>query len=141
MGDNIPPVDSRQDLTGALAADPDVQLAVVFGSAANDTLHRRSDVDIAVTGVASTTRLAALAVTLSRIAGREVDLIALETAPPLLRFEIARSGVVLVARHRHLWPEFQARAMVDWWDWAPLAGRFAAAAMARLQSQTHHGPA
>ena len=134
-------MDSLHDLTSALAADPDVLLAVVFGSAAKGTLHRRSDLDIAVMGVPSTTRLAGPAVTLSRIAGREVDLVALETAPPLLRFEIARDGAVLVARDRHRWPDFQARAMVDWWEWAPLAHRFAAAAIARLQSRADHGPA
>ena len=139
--DKIDPVDSLRDLTLALSADPDVQLAVVFGSAAKGTLHRQSDLDIAVMGVPSTTRLAGVAVTLARIAGREIDLIALETAPPLLRFEIARDGAVLVARDRHLWPDFQARAMVDWWEWAPLAQRFATAAIARLQSQAHHGPA
>ncbi len=92
-------------------------------------------------GVLSTTRLAGLAVTLARIAGREVDLIPLETAPPLLRFEIARDGAVLVERQPHLWSDFQARAMVDWWEWAPLARRFASAAMARLQSQAGHGRA
>ncbi len=134
-------MDSLQDLTFALSADPDVQLAVVFGAAAKGALHRRSDLDIAVMGLQSTSRLAALAVTLARIAGREVDLIPLETAPPLLRFEIARDGAVLLERTPHLWPDFQARAMVDWWEWAPLARRFAAAAMARLQSQTSHGPA
>ncbi|MDO8680498.1 MAG: nucleotidyltransferase domain-containing protein [Acidobacteriota bacterium] len=134
-------MDSLQDLTSALAADPDVQLAVVFGSAAKGTLHRRSDLDLAVMGVPSTTRLAGLAVTLARIAGREVDLIPLETAPPLLRFEIARDGAVLIERHPHLWSDFQVRAMVDWWEWAPLARRFASAAMARLQSQAGHGPA
>ena len=134
-------MDSLQELAAALTADPDVQLAVVFGSAARGALHRRSDLDIGVMGLRSTTRLAALAVTLARIAGREVDLIQLETAPPLLRFEIARDGAVLAARAPHLWPDFQARAMVDWWEWAPLARRFAAAAMARLGSQAGHGRA
>lgn len=133
-------MDSLQDLTSALSADPDVRLAVVFGSAAKGTLHRRSDLDIAVMGVPSPARLAGLAVTLARIAGREVDLIPLETAPPLLRFEIARDGAVLIQRAPHLWPDFRARAMVDWWEWAPLARRFATAAMARLQAQADHGP-
>jgi len=92
-------------------------------------------------GLRSTTRVAALAVTLARIAGRHVDLIELETAPPLLRFEIARDGAVLLERVPHLWRDFQARAMVDWWEWAPFARRFAAAAMTRLQSQVGDGPA
>ena len=134
-------MDSLKNLTSALAADPDVQLAVVFGSAAKGASHRRSDLDIGIMGLPSTQRLAALAVTLARTAGREVDLIPLETAPPLLRFEIARDGAPLLERAPHLWVDFQARAMVDWWEWAPLARRFAAAAMARLQSPAGHGAA
>jgi hypothetical protein len=51
-----------------------------------------------------------------------------------LRFEIARDGVLLVERTEGLWRAFQTRAMVDWWDWAPLARRFAEAAMGRLAS-------
>ena len=81
-------MNSPQDLASALAVDPDVQLAVLFGSAARRAPHRRSDLDIGVMGLRSTERLAALAVTLARVAGREVDLIALETAPPLLRFAL-----------------------------------------------------
>ena len=131
-------MDSWPNLIAALTAEADVQLAVVFGSAARHATHRRSDLDIGVSGVAPA-RLPALAVTLARIAGREVDLIALDTAPPLLRFEIAREGSVLLARAPHLWPDFQARAMVEWWEWAPLARRFTAAAMARLEAE--HGPA
>ena len=112
----------------ALRADPDVTLAVVFGSSARGAAARSSDLDIGVAGV-TPSRLPALAVTLSRLAGREVDLIQLEAAPPLLRFEIARDGVLLAERTEGLWPAFQARAMVDWWDWAPSARRFAEAAM------------
>ncbi len=119
-------------LRSALEADPAVQLAVLFGSAARGALTRRSDLDIGVTGVPPS-RLPALAVTLARAAGREVDLIPLDSTPPLLRFEIARGGVLLLERSPNLWSDFRARAMVDWWDWAPLARRFAAAAMARLE--------
>ncbi len=118
----------------ALRTDPDVSLAVVFGSSARGATSRSSDLDIGVEGV-PTSRLPALAVALSRLAGREVDLIQLESAPPLLRFQIARDGVLLTERTAGLWPAFQARAMVDWWDWAPSARRFAEAAMSRLASE------
>jgi predicted nucleotidyltransferase len=117
----------------ALRADPDVTLAALFGSSARGTASPSSDLDISVQGVPSS-RLPALAVTLSRIAGREVDLIQLEAAPPLLRFEIARDGVLLAERSEGLWSAFQARAMVDWWDWAPIARRFAESAHRRLSS-------
>jgi predicted nucleotidyltransferase len=129
-------VESSADLRSVLEVDPEVQLAVVFGSAARRRLTRRSDLDVGVLGV-SRSRLSALAVALSRIAGREVDLIPLDTAPPLLRFEIARDGVLLLERTGNLWSDFRARAMVDWWDWAPVARRFAAAAMTRLDSKAH----
>ena len=118
-----------------------MQLAVVFGSAARGALNRRSDLDVGVMGLQSTARLAALAVTLARIVGRHFDLVQLETAPPLLRFEIARDGAVILERDPHLWSDFKARAMVDWWEWAPLARRFAEAAMAHLESQAGDGPA
>ena len=118
----------------ALRTDPDVCLAVVFGSSARGATSRSSDLDIGVGGV-PTSRLPALGVALSRLAGREVDLIQLESAPPLLRFQIARDGVLLTERTVGLWPAFQARAMVDWWDWAPSARRFAEAAMSRLASE------
>lgn len=105
-------------------------LAVVFGSSARGTASGSSDLDIGVVGV-TPSRLPARAVTLSRLAGRDVDLIQLEAAPPLLRFEIARDGVLLAERTEGLWPAFQARAMVDW---APSARRLAEAAMSRLAS-------
>lgn len=111
-----------------------MRLAVVFGSAARGSSTRRSDLDIGVSGVTAS-RLSTLAVEMARVAGRNVDLVSLDTAPPLLRFEIARDGVVLFARPSGQWTDFRVRAMIDWWDWAPFARRFAAAAMTRLRSQ------
>jgi hypothetical protein len=67
--------------------------------------------------------------------GREVDVIPLDTAPPLLRIEIARDGVLVMERAPGLWSAFRARAMVDWWEWAPFARRFGQAAIARLESK------
>jgi predicted nucleotidyltransferase len=119
----------------------DVQLAVLFGSAARGAEFRDSDVDVCVLGPAPA-GLSALRVTLERATGRAVDLIDLRAAPPLLRFEIARDGQVLVERVPHLWSDFKARAMVDWWEWAPLARRFHRQAVARLRSgPVTHGPA
>jgi len=127
-------------LAQALAAEADVQLAVVFGSAARGTERPASDLDLGVIGPASPARLAALSVTLSRAAGRAVDLVELGGAPPLLRFEVARDGIVMLERHPHLWADFRAHAMVDWWEWKPLARRFGEAAAAALRAETAHGP-
>jgi hypothetical protein len=64
-----------------------------------------------------------------------VDVVNLREAPPLLRFEIARDGVPLIESSPHAWADFRARAMVDWWDWAPTARAMYRAAAARLRSQ------
>ena len=105
-----------------LQGAPDVRLAVVFGSAARQTEGRDSDLDVGVSFVEGTGQAApALAVALERAAGRRVDLVLLDNAPPLLRFEIARSGLVLVERAPRAWADFRSRAMIDWWDWAPTA--------------------
>lgn len=74
-----------------------------------------------------------------RAARREVDVVYLVEAPPLLRFQIARDGVVLVARQPRAWPQFKARAMVDWWDWAPTARKIHAAYVRRLRDRVAHG--
>ncbi len=63
----------------------------------------------------------------------------LEAAPPLLRFEIARGGKVLLERSPGLWTRFKARAMVDWWDWGPVARKMHAVYVRRLKEQVARG--
>ena len=121
---------------------PGVRLAAAFGSVARGQAQARSDVDLAVVLEPDTPdqRLAIEAI-LERAAGRPLDLIHLDAAPPLLRFEIARDGVLLIERRPHEWADFRARAMLDWWDWAPLSRMIADAAIRRLREKVHatHG--
>jgi hypothetical protein len=84
-------------------------------------------------------RTTGLEVALARAASRPVDLVRLEAAPPLLRFEIARDGRVLLDRSLHAWVDFRARAMTDWWDWAPTARFLNSAAAARLRAALADG--
>lgn len=126
-------------LKDVLAADRRVRLAVVFGSAARDTQRSGSDLDIGVLVEPDSDARPALDVVLLRATGQPVDLVRLDTAPPLLRFEIARDGVVLVERVPHAWTDFRARAMTDWWDWAPTARMLHAAAVSRLREKVPPG--
>jgi hypothetical protein len=129
-----------EQLRGAMAERADVSVAVLFGSAARGQASTRSDVDLAVRLRSPETDLGALGVHMSRAVGRAVDVVSLDDAPPLLRFEIARDGVLLVERQAHAWADFRARAMVDWWDWAPTARAMQAAAVRRLREGLVHGP-
>ena len=128
-------------LERALSEVAGVRLAVLFGSTARGRSRVGSDLDVGVDLAAGAEPLPSLAVRLSRAAGREVDLVSLGEAPPLLRFEIARDGVVLVERAPYAWADFRAKAMVDWWDWAPTARIMHAAAVGRLRARLAHGPA
>jgi hypothetical protein len=82
-----------------------------------------------------------LAVDLERAASRPVDLVVLDVAPPLLRFEVARDGVVLVERADNAWADFRARAMIDWWDWAPTARLMHRVMAERVRAEAAHGTA
>ncbi len=128
-------------LRDLLAPFKPIRLAVLYGSMARDQARRSSDVDL---GVLLPQRdpemLAAIEVTVGRGLDRAVDLIDLHEAPPLLRFEIARDGVLLLEREDDAWTRFKARAMVDWWDWAPTARFLHRAAIERLKGQVD-GPA
>lgn len=121
-------------LLEALESWPGVRLAVLFGSAARGQSGPDSDIDVGVLFEAGQESAAALEVALARATGRRLDLVRLEAAPPLLRFEIARDGRVLLERTPHAWADFRARAMTDWWDWAPTARFLHAAAASRLRA-------
>ncbi len=125
-------------MRAALEREPGLRLAVMFGSGARGALTPDSDLDIGVVGVA-TPRLAALESEITKVAGRTVDLVDLVAAPPLVRFEVARDGRLIVEDVAYAWSDFRARAMLDWWDWAPTARVFHRAAVDRLRAGVSHG--
>ena len=125
-------------LRSRIAALPGIRLAVIFGSVARNEAGPRSDVDIGVLlDPDSEQPRWKIEAELGRAAGREVDVVFLGEAPPLLRFEISRDGMPLFESEEGLWTGFKARAMVDWWDWAPYSRLFAVAAVRRLRENNH----
>ncbi len=135
------PMSLVDQLRAALTAIPAVRLAVVFGSVARGDERAGSDVDV---GVRLDPDSAALRqeveAALGRAARRDIDLVVLDESPPLLRFEIATDGVVLVELQPHAWADFRMHAMIDWWDWAPTAKKIEEAAIARLRASVADGP-
>ena len=132
----------REALQRVLESHPAVRLAVLFGSAARGEPGPESDVDLGlILDSAAWTPPAcwSLEAALGRACRRTVELVPLDRAPPLLRFEIARDGRVLLDRSPHAWVDFRARAMTDWWDWAPTARFLNSAAAARLRAALADG--
>ncbi len=121
---------------------PGMRLAVLFGSAARRADTRGSKINKGVLwldGVGH--EVSGLPVDLKRAARRGIDLVCLDEAPALVRLKIARDGVVLVERVPHAWADFRARAMIDWWDWAPTARMMHRVMAARLREEAARGPA
>jgi predicted nucleotidyltransferase len=115
----------------------EIALAVLFGSRARGDERRVSDTDVAVLLLDdSLERRRDVEAALGRAAGTSIDIVFLNTAPPQLRFEIARDSKVLVEREPHLWADFQARAMIAWWDWAPTARMLHSIAAEHLREQS-----
>jgi predicted nucleotidyltransferase len=94
-----------------LERTPGVRLAYLFGSAARGQDRDASDVDIAVLLDASAPlEEDLLREALERVAVREVDLVRLDRAPPLLLAEVLREGRVLRCRDEDERAEFELRA-------------------------------
>ena len=127
-------------LRRVLAEDPRIAYALVFGSSARGAAGPHSDVDVAV-GLAPGLRLTALelgelASRLEDAAGKPVDLVLLEEAPPGLAYRVFRDGRPILERDRKAMVERKARAILEYLDFQPIEelcarGALAAAAHGR----------
>ena len=109
-----------------LAAGPRLRLALLFGSAAAGELREGSDVDVAILpedpGLPLAAELA-LQAQLSRVARREVDLVRLDRAPTLVKYQVARHGQLLLASDRFARSRFVAQAVSEYLDFEPALRR------------------
>ncbi len=129
-------MDVTRQLRSVLDGFPAVRLAVLFGSVARGDATPRSDVDVAVLFEQDDPgQLWDVDVAVAGALRRTIDLVDLRRAPPLLRLEIAREGRPVVEREDGAWVRFKARAMLDWWDFAPLARRFRELTARRLRQE------
>ncbi|MBI5851942.1 MAG: nucleotidyltransferase domain-containing protein [Planctomycetes bacterium] len=119
-------------LREALAAGPELRLAVLFGSQARGDARDDSDVDVAILPADKELGLAAeldLQARLESATGKTVDLVRLDHASTLLAWLIARDGRVVFDSGGEF-TAFQVRAASEWFDFEP-SYRAAEAAMLR----------
>jgi predicted nucleotidyltransferase len=117
-----------------------VRLAAAFGSVARGEERPGSDLDLGLLLAPDSLALRQeVELVLGRAARREVDFVYLNEASSLLRFEIARDGVLLLERRPHDWADFRAHAMIDWWDWAPTARMITRTILERQKERLERG--
>ena len=108
-------------LATTIAAGPPARLVVLFGSAAQGRMHANSDVDVGWIPVDADLSLRdelTFQAKLTAAASRDVDLVRLDQASTILRYEVARDGVLL-AGTRSEFVRFRAEAIGDYLDFEP----------------------
>jgi predicted nucleotidyltransferase len=112
------------DLRRVLASEPGVVYALVFGSAARETLRPDSDVDVAIELLAGAPRdvlaLGTLAARLESAVGRRIDLILLDEAASPLAYRVFREGRILVEHDHAALVRRKARAILEYLDFKPI---------------------
>lgn len=126
-------------LRTALEPRPEVLEAYLFGSLARDEARATSDVDVAVflddrlTGSERGRLLLDLAAELmSRLGRNDVDVIALNDAPPLLYHRVLRDGQRLLARDLSATTRREGQALSRYCDWVPQLAKIEAAHRRRM---------
>ena len=112
-------------LTEYLAAQPDVIAAYLFGSRVTGRARAGSDMDVAVLlneedSVARFERRLQMMVEVSKVCGREADVIVLNDAPPILQNQVLRYGRLLFERDRRARVEFEVQAGKVYADLGPM---------------------
>ena len=115
-------------LGGALKARTEVRLAFLFGSSVSRGVESADDLDLAVvfTRPLALLEQCQLATQLEEAAGREVDLIDLDSASTLLRWEVVRTGIPVFVRDAAALVDFRARVPLEYFDLLPFLEREAA---------------
>lgn len=121
-----------------LEGDSRVAYALRFGSTARGRAHSGSDVDIAV-GLVPRARLSArdvgdLVSRLESAAGRPVDLVILDEAPPALAYRVFRDPELMV-RDRTALVDRKARAILEYLDFQPIEQLCASGVLAAARGQ------
>jgi predicted nucleotidyltransferase len=107
---------------------PAIMAAYLFGSAAQGTIHAASDLDIAVLldpGAVPTFPLLTCITQLEESLRCQVDLIVLNTANDVLKYEVRKSGKLLFERSSRFRKQFEIQSRKAYEDFLYLHRRYA----------------
>lgn len=124
-----------------LAVEEDIVAVYLFGSLAQERAHTLSDVDVAVVFVRGTEgetlfrRTLEIGARLEKALQAPVDVVTLNQAPPLLCFQVIKTGQLVLERDRTERCLFHMRAMNAYYDAKPYLDYQRAEAMRRIQEE------
>ena len=130
----------KEAIRDYFARQKDVMCVYLFGSTVSGKTHKTSDVDIAVLFKEDAPqeehgRRSLLATDeLSRVLDKEIDIVVLNNANCFLKFQIIKNGLRLYERKDRKGREFEARAMMEYFDFLPIRRRLEEALVSHIQT-------
>jgi len=119
---------TTKDLEILLSKESRVLAAYLFGSYAKGNQTTESDIDIAILLSDFPQKMLEyylhLVNELSQVLGDEIDLIILNTAPPLLKHQTIKHGKLVYCRDERARVQFEARAQDEYLDFSIAAERY-----------------
>jgi len=117
-----------EDLITFFRSEKRVLVAYLFGSHAKKIQTPQSDIDIAVLLSETPQKLLEYYLhfmnKLSEILGNNVDLIILNTSPPLLKYQVIKYGKIVYSRNEEARVAFEARAQSEYLDFSRAIARY-----------------
>ncbi len=113
--------------------------AYLFGSYISGNPNRYSDIDIAVlfdnavNPKEYTDKQIDMVVDLSRLLGREADVIILNRAGSFLKYNVLKNGLRVYERPDRNGRSFEARAMVEYFDFLPIKNRIEEGILSKIK--------
>lgn len=115
-----------------------ILVAYIFGSRAKGSAISKSDYDIAVLLSETPQRLLDyylhLINKLTEVLGDNVDLIILNTAPPMLKYQVIKNGRAIYIRNERARITFEARAIGEYLDFSRALRRYNECLMERIRA-------
>ncbi len=107
-----------------LEKDSNILFAIVFGSAVEGKLTKESDIDVAiyVKNPLSAHELLSLIDKLSTLVGREIHLIVLNEASPLLRHQVMKNRKELFIKDFLTYSKFREKTIDDYQEYLDVTG-------------------
>lgn len=119
--------EARAALTAAIATEPDVVAAYLFGSLPRGQAGPLSDVDVALLvvdpGRAEDVQARTVDALCRRLETSRVDVVMLTDSPIPLRYRVVREGMLVACRDAAVLEQFITRTVLQYLDFKPLRDR------------------
>lgn len=129
----------HQTINDYFADKQEVVIVYLFGSFVSGKVNEQSDVDVAVYFDSKFSadlyhdKILQFSDELNRVFNRQIDIVVLNKAQSFLKFHIIKTGVRIMQRFDEVKTEFEARTMIEYFDFLPIRQRLESAMIKRIK--------